>query len=197
MTALLLSYLWLWVGAFPGDAAVCLLLAIALALASHRRRGESARDLGFRVDNLGPAARTVFAWAAPLLLLMVGVGIALSLHREPPVERLLPRLAWMPLFGMVQEYLLLGFYYRRFEEAIPGRALPLIATVIVFSALHLPNPFLTAATAVIGFGACWLYRRARNLWVLGVAHGLASIVAALFLAELLTGGLKVGLRALP
>ena len=175
---------------------LCLGFVVAIALAGHRRRGESARDLGFRLDNLGQSAKEVFSVVGPLLAIMVVVGLAMGWNREPPIARLLTRMTLMPLFGVVQEYALLGFYYRRFSEALPGVVLPSVASAAVFALLHLPNPPLVAMSFVAGLGACWFYRRTPNLWVLGLAHGLLSITVAMFLAKLLTVGLKVGPRAL-
>ena len=195
-TGLVLSYIWVWQGSFPGDFVVCLALFLAIALWGHRRRGETARDLGFRLDNLRESATLVFSFVAPLVVLMVIVGLALGLNREPPIPRLLTRVILMPLFGVAQEYALLGFYLRRFEEALPGRWLPVLASATVFALLHAPNSILMGLTLLISLGACWLYRKAPNLWVLGLAHGLLSITVAMFLAKLLIFGLKVGPRVL-
>jgi membrane protease YdiL (CAAX protease family) len=196
VTALLLSYIWGWQGAFAGDFLVCLALFLAITLNGHRRRGESARDLGFRLDNLLDAARLVFSWVLPLVLLMMLAGLLFDLHREPPIERLWTRIALMPLFGIAQQYGLLGFYFRRFQEALPGTVAPILAAAVVFAGLHAPNLPVMVMTLAVSLGACWLYRRAPNLWVLGLAHGLLSITVAMFLADLLTSGLKVGSRAL-
>lgn len=195
-TGLLLSYIWVWQGSFDGDFVLCLALFLGITLTGHRRRWETARDLGFRLDNLGSSARLVFLYVAPLVLLMVAIGLVADLHREPPIERLWPRVALMPLFGVAQQYALLGFYYRRFREALPGQWLPVLASAVVFSALHAPNTPVMLMTFGLSLGACWLYRRAPNLWVLGLAHGLLSITVAMFLAKLLIFGLKVGPRAL-
>lgn len=196
VTGLILSYIWLWQGTFDGDFLVCLGLVVAITLGGHRRRGETARDLGFRVDNFGQSAKEVFAIVGPLLVIMIIVGLALGWNREPPIDRLWTRVALMPLFGIIQEYALLGFYYRRFDEALPGDVLPTLASASVFALLHLPNTPLMALSFVAGIGACWFYRRNPNLWVLGLAHGLLSITVAMFLAKLLIFGLKVGPRAL-
>lgn len=195
-TGLLLSYIWFWEGSFKGDFLVCLLLFLAITVSGHRRRGESAHDLGFRLDNLESSARLVFSYVAPLVLVMVGIGLALDLHRELPIERLWTRVALMPLFGVVQQYGLLGFFYRRFQEALPGRWAPILASALVFAFLHAPNTPLMVMTLAVSLGACVLYRRATNLWVLGLAHGLLSITVAMLLAKLLLYGLKVGPRAL-
>ncbi len=195
-TGLLLSYIWVWQGAFEGDFLVCLGLFLAIALDGQRHRGETPRDLGFRLDNLGAAARLVFAYVLPLLILIVVVGLGLDLHREPPIERLGTRIALMPLFGLAQQYGLLGFYFRRFQEALPGQWTPILASSIVFTLLHAPNLPVMFMTLALSLGACWLYRKTPNLWVMGLAHGLLSLAVAMFLADLLVSGLKVGLRAL-
>lgn len=195
-TALLFSYIWVWQGAFEGDVLVCLGLFLFIAIRGHRRRGESAHDLGFRLDNLGQSARQVFSIVGPLLLLMTILGLWMGWNREPPIARLLTRAALMPLFGVVQEYALLAFYLRRFEEVLPSGRAPVLAAASVFALLHLPNSPLVALSFIAGLGACWFYRRTPNLWVLGVAHGLLSITVAMFLAKLLVFGLKVGPRAL-
>lgn len=195
VTGLIFSYIWLWQGTFDGDFLVCLGLVGAITLGGHRRRGETVRDIGFRLDNFRQSAKEVFAVVGPLLVVMVVVGLALGWNREPPIARLLSRMALMPLFGIIQEYALLGFYYRRFEEALPGSALPALASATVFALLHLPNTPLVVLSFVAGIGACWFYRRTPNIWVLGLAHGLLSITVAMFLAKLLIVGLKVGPRA--
>lgn len=195
-TGLVLSYIWLWQGSFHGDLVLCLGLFLAIALRGHRRRGETGRDLGFRLDNFWESARLVLAIVVPLVVLLAIAGLAFGWNREPPVPRLLSRAIFMPLFGVTQEYALLGFYLRRFEEALPGRWLPVLASVTVFTTLHAPNSILMGLTVLLSLGACWLYRKAPNLWVLGLAHGLLSITVAMFLAKLLIFGLKVGPRAL-
>jgi membrane protease YdiL (CAAX protease family) len=169
---------------------------LLLSLTGHRRRGETARDLGFRLDNLGSSARVVFSCVLPLLAVMVGLGLALNLHRELPIERLWARVALMPLFGIAQQYGLVGFYYRRFQEVLSGVWIPILASTLVFASLHAPNVPVMVMTFALGIGACWLYRRAPNLWVLGLAHGLLSLTVAMLLAKLLVSGLKVGPRAL-
>ena len=57
MAGLILSYTWVWQRTFKGAFLVCVLLYVVIGVASHRRRGETARDIGFRLDNLRPALR--------------------------------------------------------------------------------------------------------------------------------------------
>ena len=196
MTGLLLSYLWLWQRTFPGELFVCIALVVGLAVWSHWRRGETPRDLGFRTDNLAPAAVRVFAYVGPLIVVILLIGVVAGSFRVPERSEFLARLIILPLFGLAQQYLLLGFYLRRYEEALPGDRLPILATALTFSLLHLPNPFLVVATFPLGLGSCWLYRRAKNLWVLGLAHGLLSLAISVSISKSLASGMKVGSRAL-
>lgn len=196
MTVLLLSYLWVWQRTFPGELFVCVGLVVGLAIWSHWRRGETPRDLGFRIDNLAPAAIKVFSFVGPLIVVILLVGVALGSFRVPARDEFLARLTILPLFGVAQQYLLLGFYLRRYEEALPGPWLPVLGTALTFSLLHLPNTFLVVATFLVGLGSCWLYARAKNLWVLGLAHGLLSLAISASISKSLASGMKVGSRAL-
>jgi membrane protease YdiL (CAAX protease family) len=194
--AWMLSYMWVWQRTFPGELYVCIVLVVGLAVWSHRRRGETPRDLGFRLDNLAPAAGRVFSYVGPLIVIILLIGVVAGSFRVPERSELLARLIILPLFGVAQQYLLLGFYLRRFEEALPGELLPVLATALTFSLLHLPNAFLVVFTFLAGLGSCWLYARAKNLWVLGLAHGLASLAISVSISKSLASGMKVGSRAL-
>lgn len=196
MTAVLLSYMWLWQRTFPGELFVCIALVVGLAVWSHWRRGETPRDLGFRTDNLAPAAIKVFSFVGPLIVIILIGGVAMGTFRVPGRDEFLARLIVLPLFGLGQQYLLLGFYLRRYEEALPGSRLPVLATALTFALLHLPNGFLVGATFLTGLGYCWLYKRAKNLWVLGLAHGLLSLAFSVSISKSLASGMKVGSRAL-
>jgi membrane protease YdiL (CAAX protease family) len=196
MSALLLSYLWIWQRSFRGDLFVCLTLVVGFAVWSHWRRGERPRDLGFRSDNLVVAAATVFAIVGPLIVFILLIGMAAGTFRILPRDEFLARLTILPLFGLAQQYLLLGFYLRRYREVLPGDGLPALATAVTFALLHLPNGFLMVVTFAAGLGSCWFYRRAQNLWVLGLAHGLLSLAISVSISKSLASGMKVGLRAL-
>lgn len=192
MGALLLSYIWVWQGAFPGAFLVCLALYLGLGAASHARRGEGARELGFRLDNLGAAARN----AAPVLLAFVAAGLLAggllgSWHFPDPALAALKLLRGF-LWGTLQQYGLLCVFYRRLLE-LTGRdawAIPLSGAI--FAAFHWPNPFLVAVTLVAGMVACRLYDREPNVPVLGAVHAAVSFVNQHALPLAVTLGQRVG-----
>lgn len=196
MTLLVLSYEWLWDGAFRGHGLLVLALFLAIVVTGHRRRGETLREIGFRLDNFWSSAKIVFSWAIPAALVIILVGWLTGLLHPRPIGHIVPRLVILPLFSIGQEYALLGFYYRRFDDVLTGIPLPILVTAGLFAFFHLPNPFLTVATFVAGFLACIFYRKAPNLYVIGLAHGFLAAVLESSLHALMTVGMKVGLRAL-
>ncbi len=195
-SGLLLSYIWLWQGAFPGHSVVIVLAYFGLGVAMHLRRRETARDLGFRLDNLRPALRSAFLWVGPILagVLLIG-AIAGSWHFEPWI-RWIPALAWNVVWGTAQQYGLLCVFYRRFREVLPGEALPIVGCALVFSLFHLPNPFLAPVTFAAGALSCFLYRKVPNVPALGIAHALLSFFLYYALPISTTHLLHVGPRML-
>jgi membrane protease YdiL (CAAX protease family) len=194
MAALILSYIWLWEDSFDDSFYLCLALYLGIGLAGHLRRGETARDIGLRVDNLGPALLQALVFVGPLILISPIVGLALD------TIRLLPGASWWWIpgaaerfaSGTLQQYGLLCFFYRRMQELIPGTWPPLLSAAGVFALFHLPNPFLTVVTLGAGILSCWLYRRVPNLWALGLSHALLSMSISRSLPLGLTVHMRVG-----
>jgi membrane protease YdiL (CAAX protease family) len=63
----------------------------------------------------------------------------------------------------------------------------------LFAAAHLPNLVLTVATLVWGIVSCALFRRYRNLWMLGLAQGLLGLCIAICVPDSLIHHMRVGL----
>ena len=196
MTALILSYLWVWQGTFKGDPLVVVAIFSAIAVSSHKECGETAHDLGFRLDNFWPALKTVMVVVLPIVLLMFALGIGLGFFYIRPPEKLIPRVIALPLSSLVQQYGLLGFYFRRFRIVNPGVLVPTLAAVSTFALFHMPNIPLTIATFLSGLLACLLYQKVQNLYALAIAHSILSFAVDTAFSGLLVDGMKVGHRAL-
>ena len=192
MAGLLISYIWGWEGAFEGDFTLCVILYLGIGLAAHIRAKESPTAFGLRLDNVGGAARDALLATVSIGLILLSIGALLGSLDFPALPRwpriLLTGIAW----GAIQQYGLLGIFYRRFGELLPGTRGPLLAASGVFGLLHLPNPFLTVATFGAGALSCWLYRRAPNLIILGIMHGIIAFLIVETLPDVITMGMRVG-----
>ena len=193
MSVLLTSYIWGWADSFQGALSLCVILYACIGLASHLRAGEGPADIGLRLDNLGAATRNALLVTMTIGLFLVGAGALLGGLDFPPLT-VWPLNLWDGIvWGTIQQYGLLCFYYRRFSEILPRHICdPLWPAGAVFALLHLPNPFLTLVTFGAGVLSCWLYRQKPNLIVLGVMHGVVSFLIVRTLPGTITLGMKVG-----
>jgi len=109
--------------------------------------------------------------AVPLLV----YGRALS--RLP-----IPGTFWMvaglyPLWGLAQQFALQALITRNLRTLVPRLPFRVLAASAVFSASHFPNFRLMALTLVVGCVFVWVFERHRNLWPLGILHGLLGALA--------------------
>ena len=63
---------------------------------------------------------------------------------------------------------------------------------IAFSAIHTPNWFLIVVTLFAGFACAKLYLKFRNLYVLGLAHGVIGFLLYLCVPDTISHHLYVG-----
>lgn len=189
--ALIVSYIWVWKEAFPGDRVVVLALYVALGVETHWRRGESAREIGFRLDNLGAFGRLAARWLALPVGAAAVAGVALGGAAFPPPAIWPLNILWSVAWGTAQQYGLACVFYRRLRDLLPARRATLAAGAI-FALLHLPNPFMIGLTLALGVVACALYERHPNVLGLGLVHGATSFLLANTLPGWLTFDWMVG-----
>jgi membrane protease YdiL (CAAX protease family) len=177
--------------------AIPILLAFALMFYSHRLRRETAREMGWRLDNFLKAARLL---ALPMLLttmLLVAIGWLSSGLNNGLLARAGGRsLSWLPawglLWGLSQQYVLQAFINRRAQIALGSNWRSLLLVASVFALLHFPNPWLSLATFIGGFIWAWVYQRAPNLPALALSHSLMTVVLIWTLPQSALKGLRVG-----
>lgn len=179
---------WMWweKGAFRVVLIVLLLLVILLGFYIRR---DSRRELGMRADNIRPSAREALA-----VLLLVLAGAAAILLAFPNVFAVQEYLRLGPLviagdfaeglvLGLVQQFLLQSIFLVRALQIFARKSTAVIASSVVFSLIHAPNIPLMALTLAFGLVCCVLFLRNRNIFVLGVLHGLVvQVVRFLFIS---------------
>lgn len=177
--------------------AVPVALAFALMFVSHRLRGETAREVGFRLDNFLAATRLLVLLLAAPALLLVAYGwfdshLDLARWRGGQMVFAMPMLGI--LWGLLQQYALQGFINRR-AQVLCGRGWASILVVaLVFAALHLPNPWLALATFAGGLVWAYVYQKTPNLLALGVSHGVMTWVLISSLPPDALHHLRVGFK---
>jgi membrane protease YdiL (CAAX protease family) len=192
LTALVLSYIWGWQGAFPGHGQLVVLLYFGIGIAGHLRRGESARQIGVRLDNWRAALRITLPVVAVALFVPLAVGAAFDTWHFPSWQRSLENLPWTIAWGTAQQYGLVCLLYRRLLEIVQSPWAATLFAAALFAVFHAPNPLLMAVTLIAGVASCTLYRREPNLFVLGFAHAAVSYVISAAFPLSVTHGMHVG-----
>jgi hypothetical protein len=93
----------------------------------------------------------------------------------------------------MQQFLLQIYFLLRLLRLLPGKVAPLIAAAGLFSLAHLPNPVLTPITLLWGIAACMLFLRYRNIYALGIAHGILGLCVAVIVPESIQHHMRVGI----
>ena len=174
-------------------AAIPLGLALALMLLSHRTYNETAREIGWRLDNFWQAARLLILPMLAAAVLIVGIGLWRKSLRFDG-RQMLEWALWLPLWGLTQQYVLQGFVNRR-AQMLYGRGWRSVLLVaFIFALLHLPNPWLAFATFAGGLIWAYVYQRAPNLVALALSHALMSMLLACSLSTSALNSLRVGIK---
>ena len=187
--------------AVAGTSSVLMIVPIVFAFGlmfwSHRLRGESLREIGFRLDNFGKAARLLILpmVLAGLILLVVGYfNNSIDFFRWRPGGAILGLPLLGILWGLVQQYALQGFINRRAQIAWGPGVISVLIVAALFGGFHLPNPALMLATFLGGLVWAAVYQRAPNLFALAISHGLMTWVLISTLPRNLLHGLRVGYK---
>lgn len=174
-------------------AAVPVGLAFTLMLLSHRARRESAREIGWRFDNFVSAARLLILPMIAVAIVLVGIGLMMKSLRFDR-QQVLEWAVWLPLWGLMQQYVLQGFINRRAQILYGRGSKSVLLVALIFALLHLPNPWLSVATFAGGLVWAYVYQRAPNLLALALSHALMSMLLALSLPPATINSLRVGIK---
>jgi hypothetical protein len=187
--SLILAYIWRLRFSHPYSWVPILLLIVL----SHVYHGETLETLGLR---WGAAPRTFRELSTVLVLVALALlipGLIFNTIRDVSWRVALSGFALYCVWGLFQQYVLNGFFVNRFAAFLPHRsgAVSVLAGVM-FSLAHLPNWFLMIFSLAGGYVCAAIYRKYRNLYFLGVAHGLIGFMIYLVAPDTLSHHLYVG-----
>lgn len=184
--AVVLVYTWAIEPIAPRwAAAVPTLVVIGLSIWRALRSGEWGVNRSALLPALVWAAATTAA--ATLAMYLAGSLLDTWHDRRDGWSRLAVLIPW----GLGQQFALQTVFLRE-AQAVLSKSSGIWLAALLFAALHLPNPFLTAATAVGALAWCWIYNRHPNLLPLALSHAVATLAILYAFDDTVTGGLRVG-----
>ena len=168
-------------------------LAFAWVIATSWASREGWTALGLGRKGFFPSL-----WIVGAALLLSAIAIFVSwrmhtLHRlHGPTPILLHGWGYI-VWSIMQQFLLQSYFLLRLSRLLPRKIAPIIVAAAIFSLAHLPNPILTPITLVWGVIACVLFLRYRNIYTLGIAHGIMGLCIAVTVPNSLHRHMRVGL----
>ena len=174
-------------------ASIPLIAAFGYIVVSHRVRGETLRDLGFRMDNFLPALwllviPTVLALACFLFVGWSEGGWRLDLLWSRP------RYLLLPVWALAQQYVAQGFINRRAQTVLGKGWKSVLVTASIFALLHMPNLNLVWLTFVGGIVWAAVFQLRPNLFALAISHTVTSMILARVLPNIWVNSMRVGLK---
>jgi membrane protease YdiL (CAAX protease family) len=189
------------VGTLVGRGRLLLLIpvttAVLLMLLSHRVRGETAREVGWRLDNFREAARLLLPPMLFVSALLVGLGWyagTLDFGRWEGGQSIMGVPGLSLVWGPLQQYALQGYINRRAQVALGRGALSVLLVALLFALFHLPNPWLTFATFAGGLLWAYVYQRTPNIIAIGLSHSLMTWVMISSVPPGVLHNLRVGFK---
>ncbi|MEM8891006.1 MAG: CPBP family glutamic-type intramembrane protease [Bacteroidota bacterium] len=157
-------------------ATACLGWAAYIIYRSRRSPG-ILRHWGFRMDNFKEVFMLLLPWALLACLLFVIIGywqgsLNLSWH-------IIPIALIYPIWGVIQHFLILALFGGNLQEQTQLKLpkwLLVFLTASLFAIVHYPFPLLIAGTFLLALVYILVYLKKRNLWVLGIYHGILGAV---------------------
>jgi membrane protease YdiL (CAAX protease family) len=95
-------------------------------------------------------------------------------------------------WALCQEFILQSIFFLRLEEALGSRR-AVVAAALLFGIAHLPSPLLTFLAFCGGILFCEMFRRARNLYPIGVIHAVLGLTIAANLPDHWLHHMRVGI----
>jgi membrane protease YdiL (CAAX protease family) len=187
----ILIYIWIIfpLGSYLLNLAGLLFILGAVTFSSIYHQ-KTFKDIGIRWDNFYDSFKLVGSFTSVWVVALFVLGILFKSICF--TIRFIPDLLFYLLWGFLQQYAFQSFFNLRFSELFSKRITGSVATAIVFSSVHYPNPFLMPTTFILGFFWFWFFIKQPNLFVVSFSHALLGSLARYTLPLTITANLKVG-----
>ena len=166
--------------------------AFAVVLVTTLLRREDLTTMGLGLQGFLPSL-----WIIGLALALAAITAwtALRLHTLHPLFGQAPLFAHIWgyfIWAVMQQFLLQSYFLSRFLRLTSSRWRAVAAVALLFAIAHIPNPVLTFTTFALGLCCCLLFLRYRNIYTLGIAHGILGICFAITVPDHFHHHMRVG-----
>jgi hypothetical protein len=125
---------------------------------------------------------------APLIALVLLVSVVYAdIHHQLIITwHILPVLLLYPIWGIIQQFLMLGIISEHVNSLFHKKAnryLHLLTVSAFFSLIHYPDIFLMLFTFFLEIVFLALYLKWKNLWAIGISHGVIATFLLMFVLE--------------
>jgi hypothetical protein len=157
-------------------------------IASFLLHRDTPKTLGWRADNLSPAAKQALIVLGAMALGLIVLGLALGTSRQlPPHLVHWSRFEGYLAFCVMQQVALNSLFQNRMLSLFVSRGasappqagttsenlwLPSLLTGTLFAICHWPNPVLVPLTFIGGTAMAWLFARHRNIIPLAIGQAV-------------------------
>jgi membrane protease YdiL (CAAX protease family) len=157
------------------------------------RQKRTVQQLGIGIRGLAPSLWVIPAAVGVAVLMALAGKAAGTLHGLYGPNPVLYHSAGYALWAIEQEFILQSFFYVNVEQLAGNQFRSAVIAAALFAVAHIPNPILVLATLVAGICFTQLFRRYRNIYALGIAHGLLGLALAVSVSENVHHHMRVGL----
>jgi len=195
VVASILLAVWVIVPLYPSNRFMMIpsaIAAIGIVVYSMRVRGEAVKDVGISTHAFMPALRLLIIPLVVAVVVFGGVSLSTNTFRWETLAWY--KLITLPAWGILQQFVLQGFVYRRIRSLVESPNHAIGWTAILFSLVHLPNFPLMLLTLVGGLVWTWVYSKAPNIIAIGISHGLLSLLVMATMPKRLLPTLSVGYK---
>ena len=130
------------------------------------------KNWGFRTDNFSKTVKMILPFG--LLAVLTFIIIGFFQKTLNPTWHLLPVLLFYPLWGIIQQYLLIALVAGNLNNMV-GVSIShftiILLTAILFSVVHYPDYWLMSGTFILALFYGYVYLKSPNLYALGLFHG--------------------------
>ena len=131
-------------------------------------------EWGFRLDNFFDVLKVVLPFGIFSTIGCFAIGYFLNtIHLS---WHIIPIIILYPLFGTLQQFLIMALVAGNLQKQNIRHFYIILTTSFLFAILHFPEWWLILGTFVLALFYSFIYLKQRNLYVLGLFHGLIGAV---------------------